>query len=474
MRHLFYFLLIFSSIVHHSCKERIQPNIILITVDDLGWADLGSYGSNFYETPNIDELASGGILFTEAYAAAAVCSPTRAAIMTGKYPARTGITDWIRARFQGGGEENREGFEKEPGRKLACPYNPYHLDLEELTVAELLKNQGYETCFIGKWHLGTDKWYPEHQGFDINIAGCDYGQPPSYFDPYIVYPGAWLQDTLKGFPTMAARRQGEYLTDREADEAIHFIRTHKEGPFFMNLCHYAVHTPLQAKEGIIEKYRQKPPDHQSSPVYAAMVESVDDALGKIMATLHELRISKNTLVIFTSDNGGLIMPNATDNSPLRSGKGYPYEGGIRIPTIIYWQGKIKPGRTSDSPIISIDYLPTICEAAGVEPSLYAGVDGISLLPHVLNDKPLDREALYWHFPHYRLEDIVPYSIIRKGAWKLIKRYEGMEFELFNLEEDMSETRECSGAHPEIVRQLNEDLEAWLNATEAKIPIAKEE
>jgi len=393
--------------------------------------------------------------------------------MTGKYPARTGITDWIRAKFQGGGDENREGFESLPGKPLSCPYNPYHLDLDEVTIAEILKEHDYVTCFIGKWHLGTEKWYPEKQGFIYNVAGCDYGQPPSYFDPYIVYPNAWLKDTLKGFPTMTPRKEGEYLTDREAAEAIAFIKENKDRPFFLSLCHYAVHTPLQAKPELIEKYKQKPPTSQKSPVYAAMVESVDNALGVIVVTLAELGLSENTFIIFTSDNGGLLMDDATNNAPLRSGKGYPYEGGIRIPTIFFWPGKIQQRQISDIPIVSTDYLPTICDAAGIEPSEYEGLDGISLFHNILDGEKLEREAIFWHFPHYRGNDIVPFSIIRKGDWKLIKRYEGKTFELFNLKDDLSEITELSEKEPDKVAELNDDLEKWLQATGARLPIRNE-
>lgn len=469
----FLILLLIILLISQSCKEKTKPNIILITVDDLGWTDLTCYGSEFYETPNIDRLASNGIRFTNSYAAAAICSPTRAAIMTGKYPARIGITDWIRAKFQGGGDENREGFEGHPDKPLLCPYNPYHLELEEVTIAEILKKQNYETCFIGKWHLGTEKWYPDNQGFDFNIAGCDYGQPPSYFDPYIVYPNAWMKDTLNGFPTMAPRRAGEYLTDREADEAISFIKTHKDKPFFLNLCHYAVHTPLQAKQELLEKYANKPPTLQKSAVYAAMVESVDDAVGNIVSVLEDLGISENTLIIFTSDNGGLLIPNATINSPLRSGKGYPYEGGIRIPTIFYWPAEIESGQISDVPITSTDYLPTICTVAGIPSTEFDHLDGINLLSAITKGTDLKRESIFWHFPHYRGADVVPYSIIRKGDWKLIKRYEGKEFELFNLKEDLSETTELSGTNPEKVNELNSDLEAWLSEAGAKMPIPKD-
>ncbi len=458
-----------------SCQQKTErPNIILITVDDLGWTDLGCYGSKYYETPQVDQLAAEGILFTNAYAAAAVCSPTRAAIQTGKYPARTGITDWIRARFQGGGEENPSGYEENQGKILRTPRNPFHLELKEVTLAEWLESAGYISCHIGKWHLGTEKWFPEKQGYNVNVAGCDYGQPPSYFDPYINYPNAWQKDTVKGFPTMRARKEGEYLTDREADEAVAFIRKNRDHPFFLNLCHYAVHTPIQAKRSLIEKYESKEPTNQKSPVYAAMVESVDDALGKIRQSLQDLGLEKNTLIIFTSDNGGLLMDQATHNAPLRLGKGYPYEGGIRIPAIFCWPDHFRGGRTLDAPVISMDLLPTVCQVAGIDIPQETVMDGVSLLPLLEGGIPPNREQLFWHFPHYRETDINPYSIIRKGDWKLIKRYEGEPFELYNLKEDLSEANDRSEDHPELVTSLNEELEEWLMKVGASMPEMKED
>ncbi len=471
-----HFVFIFTgTMILTSCEtEQQSPNIILITVDDLGWTDLGCYGSTYYETPQIDRMAAEGILFTNAYAAAAVCSPTRSAIQTGKYPARTGITDWIRARFQGGGEENTEGYDENPGEKLRTPKNPFHLELGEVTLAERLKEAGYITAHIGKWHLGTERWFPTEQGYDINIAGCDYGQPPSYFDPYISYPNTWQSDTIKGFPTMQPRQEGEYLTDREAFEAVEFIRRNQDKPFFLNLCHYAVHTPIQAKRLLVEKYESKEATNQKSPVYAAMVESVDEALGRIRESLQELGIEKNTLIIFTSDNGGLLMEQATDNTPLRLGKGYPYEGGIRIPAIFSWPDHFRGGRTIDVPIISMDLMPTICHLAGVDLSEGAVADGVDLLPLLEEGIRPGRESLFWHFPHYRTGDIKPFSIIRKGDWKLIRRYEGEPLELYNLQEDLSETYDRSPDYPDLVKSLNAELEEWLLTVGARMPEMKED
>jgi len=441
-------------------------NFVFFLVDDLGFADLGCYGSKFYETPNIDRLAAEGMLFTDAYAACAVCSPSRAAVMTGRYPARIGVTDWIRwLDFKGDwtdpNAKGPSGYVGGRNRKLLCPANPYWMDLDEITIAEVLKSAGYTCCHVGKWHLGHDAWYPDKQGFDFNIGGCHYGMPPSYFDPY-------SNKRLPGIPTLKPRRKGEYLTDREADEAVNFIRQHKDKPFFLYMSHYAVHVPIQAKKDIVEKYRNKPSLGRKNPAYAAMIESVDQAVGRIMSTLEELNLSRRTVVFFTSDNGGLS--DVTDNSPLRAGKGYPYEGGIRVPLIIRWPGVIKPGSRSGEPVTGIDYFPTICEIAGVPLPGGRTIDGLSLVRHLKSGgaEKLPRDAIFWHFPHYR-DEIVPYSIVRAGPWKLIKRYEGKRFELFNLETDLSEQNDLSQQMPEKVEQLNARLTAWLKTVGAKLP-----
>ena len=440
-------------------------NFVLILIDDLGWMDTNCYGSTFYETPNIDKLAAEGMRFTDGYAACAVCSPTRAAVMTGRYPARLGVTDWIRARFQGGkippDKKNPTEYVGDKNKKLLCPPNALWMELEEITIAEALKTAGYTSCHIGKWHLGADDWYPDKQGFDFNIGGCDFGHPPSYFDPYFLKRQGQI-------PTLEPRRKGEYLTDREADEAVNFIRRHKDKPFFLYMAHYAVHMPIQGKEKLIDKYKAKKPTNHNNPTYAAMVESVDDAVGKIMAVLDDLNLEDRTIIFFTSDNGGLL--GVTNNAPLRSGKGYPYEGGIREPLIVRWPEVIKPGTVSHEPVTSVDYFPTICEAAGISLPRDRDIDGVSLLEHLKSNgtKKLDREAIFWHFPHYR-GDVVPYSIVRAGNWKLIKRYEGKTFELFNLKADLSEKDDLSEKMPEKVRELNAKLSNWLTATGARLP-----
>ena len=436
-----------------------KPNIVLILVDDLGWADVGCNGSRYYETPNIDKLAGQGVRFTQGYASAAICSPTRAAIMTGRAPARLGLTDWIHFQAVPADRKKPTEYVIDPKKSLECPPNPFWMELDEITIAEQLKTAGYETCHVGKWHLGPDAWYPDKQGFDHNIGGCDYGQPPSYFDPY-------ERENQGQIPTLPPRKKGEYLTDREADEAVHFIRAHRKTPFFLYMAHYAVHTPIQGKKTLVEKYKTKTPTEQKNPEYAAMVESVDQAVGRIMNTLDALHLADSTMVIFTSDNGGLLP--VTNNAPLRSGKGYPYEGGIREPVIVRWPGVVKPGRVCDTPVISVDYFPTICEATGVPLPTDRPIDGKSLVPLLRNTGPLNRDDLYWHFPHYRA-DVVPYSIIRAGDWKLIRRYEGKRYELFNLKDDPSEEHDLSEQFPDKVNELDTKLDAWLTETGAKLP-----
>lgn len=457
-------------------KKDKKLNFILINIDDLGWRDLSCFGSRYYETPNIDRLAEQGMKFANAYAACAVCSPTRASIMTGRYPARIGVTDWIHHLDEKGKMALEDGknpakYVGSKSRKLLCPPNPYWMELDEITIAEMLQSAGYTTCHIGKWHLGYEAWFPDKQGFDINIGGCEIGQPPTYFDPY------YLNEVRPSIPTLPPREEGEYLTDRESDETVRFIKEHGDRSFFLNMCHYAVHTPLQGKKELVTKYEAKEKTNQKNSAYAAMIESVDRAVGRIMAVLDELNLHRRTVIIFTSDNGGLqeykisrggLLEHATDNAPLRSGKGYPYEGGIRVPLIIRWPGMVEAGAVCDVPVTSIDFFPTICESVGLSLPADRVIDGESLLPVMKQTGSLRRKTIFWHFPHYRGE-IVPYSIIRKEEWKLIKRYEGKLFELFNLREDLGEREDLSERFPEKVRELHAELNAWLKNTHAKLP-----
>jgi arylsulfatase A len=346
------------------------------------------------------------------------------------------------------------------------------MELSEVTLAEALKPAGHVSCHVGKWHLGLEHWYPLNQGFDKNVGGCGFGHPPSYFDPYYNEQQGYI-------PTLTPRREGEYLTDREADEAVEFIKENRDRPFFLYLAHYAVHTPVQGKQELVARYEAKPPTHQKNPTYAAMVHSVDDSVGRIMQTLDELGLRDDTVIIFTSDNGGLSTypeeNGPTNNAPLRLGKGFPYEGGIRVPLIIRWPGVARPGSMCTVPVTSVDYFPTILRAAGLKPSAGRRIDGEDLTPLLAETGTLERDAIYWHFPHYRRlwpeGLIVPYSIIRAGDWKLIRRYEGKTFELFNLREDLGELDDLSERLPEKVRELDANLTAWLGTTGAKLPIA---
>ncbi|MEM7013494.1 MAG: sulfatase [Verrucomicrobiota bacterium] len=455
-----------------SAQDR-PPNVILVLVDDMGWMDLTCQGSDFYKTPHIDRLASEGIRFTSGYAACAVCSPTRAAVQTGRYPHRIGVTDWIRSLFQRGGmgtpDANPTEYVGGKNRQLLCPPNPFWMEHEEVTIAEALGESGYQTAYIGKWHLGDEAWYPEGQGYAENRGGCDYGQPPSYFDPYN-NPKHKHETIRAGIHKLPGRKPGEYLTDREADEAEALIRGWKDEPFFLQIGHYAVHTPIQAVAEVAAKYEDTPGETQKNAKYAAMVESVDDAMGQVLATLDDLGIDDNTIIIFTSDNGGLDRNNnPTDNAPLRSGKGYAYEGGIRVPFLVRWPGKIPGGKVSDDPVCSIDLFPTILEVAGVEASKDRPIDGMSILPHLKSGAAdgLGRDELFWHFPHYRHAP-GPYSIIRKGDHKLIKFWEGI-YELYDLKNDLGESKNLAESMPEKVKELDALLVERLKADGARLP-----
>ncbi len=443
------------------------PNIVILLVDDLGWIDLATQGSEFYRTPHIDRLADNGMRFTSAYASCAVCSPTRAAIQTGRYPARIGVTDWIRALFQGGesGHVVPTDYVSNADEKLECPPNPFAMPLSEVTLAEALRPAGYVSCHIGKWHLGTTDFWPTGQGYDVNIAGCDYGQPPSYFDPYV-------RGNQKGFPTMKPRREGEYLTDRLSDEAVKFIRENRDRPFFLNMDYYAVHTPLMGKPELIDQYEGKSWKEQDNAVYGAMIQAVDDATGKILRALDEAGVADRTLVIFTSDNGGLL--GSTSNLPLRAGKGWPYEGGIRIPLIVRWPGVVNQGIVCPQPVSSIDLFPTILEAVGIAKPAGRAIDGVSLVDLLRSGgrTQLPARQLFWHFPHYRSQEIGPYSIIRDGRWKLIKWYEGPRLELYDLDADLGEEHDLAAEMPDRVRQLDARMTAELESEGARFPRPK--
>ena len=424
----------------------VRPNFVLIVADDLGWTDLSCYGSRFYQTPNIDRLARQGVQFTQAYSACTVCSPTRAALLTGKYPARLHLTDWIKGHDY-------------PRAKLKPPEWTMHLPLEEITLAEALRPAGYATASIGKWHLGGPAFYPEHQGFDLNLGGCDKGQPPSYFSPYKI-------------PTLPDGPVGEFLTDREGAEACRFIEANRARPFFLYLPHHAVHTPLMAKSDVVAKYRARIRTGlaQSNAVYAGLIESVDDSVGKVLRTLDTLNLADHTVVIFTSDNGGLVLNRITSNLPLRAGKGSAYEGGVRIPLIVRWPGVTRPGSTNETPVISADHYPTLLEIAGVKTAPDQLVDGESLVPLLKGTGPLKRDALYWHYPHYHPGGATPYSAIRQGDFKLIEFFEDNHAELYDLRQDLSERHDLSRSEPEKAAAMRAKLQAWRSGVGAQSPV----
>ncbi len=453
--------------------EEKPLNFILIFVDDMGWMDLSCQGSDFYRTPHIDRIAEEGMRFTNGYAACAVCSPTRAAVQTGRHPHRLGVTDWIRSRFQRGGlgtpDQNPTEWVGGKKRKLLCPPNPFWMEHSEITLAEVLQGEGYETAYIGKWHLGDPDWYPERQGFAVNKGGCDYGQPPSYFDPFN-QPKGRHESLQEGIYNLPGRNPGEYLTRREAAEAEELIGQWKDKPFFLQLSHYAVHTPIQAIPEVAATYEGTPGENQKNAKYAAMVESIDESTGKLLAALDKHGIADRTVVLFTSDNGGLDNKgNPTDNAPLRSGKGYAYEGGIRVPFLIRWPGRIPAGVESDTMVTSVDIFPTFLDLAGIERPQDREIDGISLASHLKSGgkKNVDRDELIWHFPHYRHAP-GPYSILRQGDYKLIKFWEGIN-ELYNLGSDLSESENLAQKHPDKVAEMESLLMKQLTETEARIP-----
>jgi arylsulfatase A-like enzyme len=486
LKHFFtWFIMVFMGVTIDAQSKNQPPNIVVIFADDLGWADLTSYGSSFYETPNLDRLASKGIRFTQSYATCPVCSPTRASMMTGKYPVKTGVTDWIRGRQEDG--------KARPYEKLIAQPTAYQLPLEEKTIAELALENGYKTFFAGKWHLGEEeKYWPESQGFQINKGGWSKGSPTGrindstggYFTPY-------------KNPKLNDGPPGEYLTDRLTNECIAFIENNRQSPFFLMYSLYAVHNPLQAPAALIKKYEEKQKKTilqnkdrfvkdevwmqyeanwkrrmlQDNPVYAAMIENMDWNVGRIMETLRQSGLEDNTLVIFTSDNGGLSTAEGspTTNGPLRAGKGWLYEGGIRVPLIMYWQGIIVAGSTSNVPVSTADFFPTIAKAINTRYKKKKNIDGEDILQILSKPSEFQNRNLFWHYPHYSNQGGKPGSALLEGDYKLIYNYEDETVELYNIKDDIAEKNDIASSNKVIAERLKTRLFKWLKENNARMP-----
>ena len=473
---LFYFLVSCSHGQQQKEEEKVieqKPNFLFVLVDDLGWTDLGVYGSSFYETPNLDKIARKGMIFTNAYAACPVCSPTRASILSGKYPARIAATDWFGAPQPD--EVEKHWTKNKP--LLPASYNEF-MALEEKTIAETLKENGYSTFFAGKWHLGeTEELWPVHQGFDVNMGGYSSGSPRGnhYFPPY-------------SNPRLEDGPETEHLPDRLASETINFIENNKDKPFLTYLSFYSVHTPLGTREDLKKKYEKKKADLglsdkwgeegerkvrevQCHPVYAGMVEAMDLAVGKVLNKLAELQLDKNTIVIFMSDNGGLSTSEGhpTSNLPLRGGKGWLYEGGIREPMFVFWPGVTPENSSCDLPVVSTDFYPTMLEMAGIPQLPQQHLDGKSIVP-LLKNEAMERGAIFWHYPHYGNQGGSPGSAIREGDWKLVEWFEdGGKLELYNLKNDIGEKENLKDNNPEKLEELYAKLKSWRETVGARYP-----
>lgn len=456
-----------------------MTNIVYILIDDMGWKDLACYGSTYYETPYIDKLAREGMLFDHAYAACPVCSPTRASIMSGKYPARVKVTDWIGASAK--------------GKLIDAPYVD-HLPSEEVSLASSLRASGYATWHVGKWHLGQSDFYPDKHGFDINVGGNHAGHPHhGYFSPYHL-------ENLEEGP------DGEYLTDRLTEESIKLIKNRDQSkPFFLNLWHYTVHTPIEAKVEDIAYFEKKaqllgldeqealiegeyfPCHHkktervtrrvvQSDPVYAAMIYNLDWNIGRLLKALEEENILEDTLVIFTSDNGGLATAEGspTCNWPLSEGKGWMYDGGVREPLIAYWKGHIQGGMVSHRLVSSPDFYPTLLEVAGAELMPHQHMDGESFYETLLGKEAERKRPIFWHYPHYGNQGGTPYSAIREGKYKLIYFYEDEHCELYDVIEDIGEKHNLAKERADLVQEMLQKLKHWVIEVEGEIPVVNPE
>ncbi len=428
----------------HPAPEK--PNIVFILVDDMGYGDLGCYGNDFHETPHIDQLARDGMKFTNAYAAAPNCSPTRASVLTGNWPARVGITQYLP------GNKHAERMKKKP---MIQPDLPPGLPLEKSTIAEALKREGYATAGIGKWHLGGGEYLPKNHGFDYTFAGGEIGHHVTMFSPYQT-------------PVIPDAEPGTYLTDLLTEKGEDFIESNRENPFFLYLSLYAVHSPIEAKPELVEKYEGKlGEDGEGHPTYAAMVEGVDSCVRRLRRRLTDLQIAENTILVFFSDNGGV--PSRASNEPFRSGKGYLYEGGIREPLIVHWPGVTTPGSVCDEPVNSVDFFPTMWEMAAGNAEFPFEVDGWSLVSLLRGGQSLERNTLYWHYPHYSNAGSPPCSALREGDFKLIEFHEDGYLELYNLSEDAGEANNLATDNPELANRLHKKMLDWRESVDAKMP-----
>lgn len=439
-----------------------HPNIVLIVADDLGWSDVACYGGDLHETPNLDRLARQGIRFTDAYAAS-ICSPSRAALLTGKHYARLHMTIW------------REGsFREATDQKLLQPKCVADLPYQEETLAEVLKKAGYLTALVGKWHLGDADFYPETQGFDINIGGTHWGAPQTFFFPY--KGQGRFQGEFRYVPGLQDGKPGDYLTDQLTDEAIKVINRAGEKPFFLYLAHHAPHTPIEAPADLVKHYEQKlkPELNHTNPKYAAMIHNLDQSVGRILDQLEKQKLADKTIVVFISDNGGQIGNFAgtkiTSNAPLRSGKGSLYEGGVRVPLLICGPG-IKSGEVCREPVYIADLFPTIADLTEMTAQTLTkdSSDGKSLAGLLRSpDGHLERDELFFHYPHY-YPTTTPVGAIRKGDWKLLEYFEDQRVELYNLKDDLSESKDLSKAMPEQADRLRARLAEWRQSVDAQMP-----
>lgn len=448
-------------------KTEQKPNIIFFLVDDMGWMDCSVNGSQYYETPNMERLAAQGRVFTAAYSASPLSSPTRASILTGRYPERFGLTTPA-GHMPPNPNAPREKATDAPWKKVVEPGIRTFMPLEEVTIAELLKTQGYKTAHIGKWHLGQRDYWADKQGFDVKIASEHHPGPPNYFSPYRI-------------SSFTDGPKGEYITDRLTDEALKYIEQNQDGPFYLNMWHYAIHAPYQGQLPIIAKYENKidPRGKQSFPIMAAMIESMDKSLGRIMDKLEELGIADNTILIFFSDNGGneYDIVNGgfpTNNDPLSFGKGNVHEGGIRVPMIVSWPGHIPANTQTDRIFCSVDFFPTLAEITGAKPDKKIALDGENMLP-LWQGAEQTRKPIIHYFPHYVIAtDNIPSCVVRTQDWKFIRVYgEGENrqptYELYRINEDIGEKHNLAADYPDIVKELDKEVDAHIKRTGVVAP-----